>query len=273
MTERYTIGPMGTDENEDQTAMHRRIPWRAIGLLAVIIAVFVVGLVYRDQFEPALFWLEQRIEALGPWGPLAYVLIYILWSLAGLPGSLITIAGGSIFQSQPVIALVSVSLGSTLGAGACFLIARRFARESMRSWVMQRAAFAKLDQATQTHGVLVVAITRLVPIFPFNLLNYGFGLTRVGFWKYLVVSWVCMLPATAMVVFGVGGLLGAIREGKISWGLAVGFGLALIVMLAAAALAKRSWSRMRGHVKDQTDRLDNSTRSTATDRRRDPGLE
>ncbi len=264
---------MDADKNADLASNRSRIPFRAIGLMVVIGVVFSVGLAYRDQLEPALAWLEQRIERLGPWGPLAYVLIYIVWSLAGLPGSLITVAGGSIFESQPVTALVSVSLGSTLGAAACFLVARRFARESVRAWATQRAAFARLDQATQTHGLWVVAITRLLPIFPYNLLNYGFGLTRVGFWKYVVVSWACMLPATAMYVLGVSGALGAIRQGRVPWPLLGGFVAALIVMLFAAVVAKRSWSRMRGHVKDQTDRHDDATRSTPSDRRRDPGLE
>ena len=267
------IGRMGTDKNQITGSMRSRVPWRAIGLLIVIGVVFSVGLAYREQLEPALAWLEQHIEALGPWGPLAYVLIYIVWSLAGLPGSLITIAGGSIFESQPVIALVSVSLGSTMGAAACFLVARRFARESVRSWVMQREAFARLDRATQTHGVWVVAITRLLPIFPYNLLNYGFGLTRVGFWKYLVVSWACMLPATAMYVLGVTGALGAIRAGRVPWPIVGGFAVALIVMLTAAVVAKRSWNKMRGQAHLQTNRHDDPTQSTPRDRRRDPGLE
>ncbi len=264
---------MDADKNADLASNRSRIPFRAIGLLLVIGVVFSIGLAYRDQLVPALAWVEQHIEALGPWGPLAYVLIYMVWSLAGLPGSLLTVAGGSIFESQPVTALVSVSLGSTLGAGACFLVARRFARESVRSWAMQRAAFARLDRATQTHGVWVVAITRLLPIFPYNLLNYGFGLTRVGFWKYLVVSWACMLPATAMYVLGVGSLLGAIRQGKISWGLAVGFGFALIAMLAAAAVAKRSWSKMRGQADFRTDEHNDADGSTPAHRRGDPSLE
>ena len=119
---------MTTDTADDSTPMRSRIPWRAIGLLAVIGVIFGLGLANRAQLQPALAWLEQHIEALGPWGPLAYALIYMVWSLAGLPGSLMTVAGGSIFESHPVTALISVSLGSTLGAGACFLVARRFAR-------------------------------------------------------------------------------------------------------------------------------------------------
>ncbi len=264
---------MDADKNANLASNRSRIPWRAIALLLVIGVVFSVGLAYRAQLQPALAWLEQHIEVLGPWGPLAYVLIYMVWALAGLPGSLMSVAGGSIFESQPVTALVSVSLGSTLGAGACFLVARRLARESVRSWVMQREGFARLDRATQTHGLWVVAITRLLPIFPYNLLNYGFGLTRVGFWKYLVVSWACMLPATAMYVLGVGSLLGVIRQGKISWGLAVGFGVALITMLAAVALAKRSWSKMRGQGHFQADEQNDTDESSPAHRGGDPDLE
>ncbi len=267
------IGRMGTDTNQITGSMRSRVPWRAIGLLVVVGIAIGLGFAFRQELQPVLEWVEETIQSMGPWGPLAYALIYMVWSLAGLPGSLMTVAGGSIFESQPVTALVSVSLGSTLGAGACFLVARRFARESVRSWVMQRAAFARLDRATQTHGVWVVAITRLLPIFPYNLLNYGFGLTRVGFWKYLVVSWACMLPATAMYVLGVGSLLGAIRQGKISWGLAVGFGFALIAMVAAAVVAKRSWSKMRGQADFRTDEHNDADGSTPAHRRGDPSLE
>ena len=164
-------------------------------------------------------------------------------------------------------------MGSTLGAGACFLVARRFARESVRSWVMQREGFARLDRATQTHGLWVVAITRLLPIFPYNLLNYGFGLTRVGFWKYLVVSWACMLPATAFYVLGVTGAFGAIRQGTVPWPIVGGFAVALIVVLTAAVVAKRSWNKMRGQGDFQVDEHNDAGESTPAHRRGDPGLE
>ncbi len=264
---------MSTDTNQITRSMRSRIPWRAIGLLGVVGIAIGLGLTFRQELQPVLEWVEQTIQSMGSWGPPAYVMIYVLWTVAGLPGTPITLVGASAFASSPWVALASVSAGSTLGAAACFLIARRFARDSTRTWAMQREVFAKLDRATETHGVWVVAITRLLPIIPYNLLNYGFGITRVGFWKYLVVSWACMLPATAMYVLGVGSLLGAIRQGKISWGLAVGFGFALIAMLAAAAMAKRSWSKMRGQADFQADEHNNAGESTPAHRRGDPGLE
>ena len=237
---------MTTDTADGSTPMRSRIPWRPIGLLVVVGLAIGLGFAFRQELQPVLEWVEQTIHSMGPWGPVAYVIIYVLWTVAGFPGTPITLVGASAFASSPWIALASVSAGSTLGAAACFLIARRFARDSTRTWAMRREAFAKLDRATETHGVWVVAITRLLPIIPYNLLNYGFGITRVGFWKYLLASWVCMLPATAFYVLGVTGAFGAIRQGTVPWPIVGGFVVALLVMLTAAVVAKRSWNKMRG---------------------------
>ncbi len=157
---------MSTDTNQITGSMRSRVPWRAIGLLVVVGIAIGLGLTFRQELQPVLEWVEQTIQSMGPWGPLAYVMIYVLWTVAGLPGTPITLVGASAFASSPWVALASVSAGSTLGAAACFLIARRFARDSTRTWAMRREAFAKLDRATETHGVWVVAITRLLPIIP-----------------------------------------------------------------------------------------------------------
>lgn len=237
---------MTTNTNQIAGSTRSPIPWRAIGLLAAVGIAIGLGFAFRQELQPVLEWVEETIQSMGPWGPLAYVLIYILWTITGLPGTPITLVGASVFAASPWIALASVSAGSTLGAAACFLIARRFARDSTRTWAMRREMFAKLDRATETHGVWVVAITRLLPIIPYNLLNYGFGITRVGFWKYLLATWVCMLPATAFYVLGITGAFGAIRQGSVPWPIVGGFAAALIVMLAAAVVAKRFWNKMRG---------------------------
>ena len=237
---------MTTNTNQITGSTRSPIPWPAIGLLAAVGIAIGLGLTFREELRPVLEWVEQTIQSMGSWGPLAYVLIYVLWTIAGFPGTPITLVGASVFASSPWIAMTSVSAGSTLGAAACFLIARRFARDSTRTWAMRREMFAKLDRATETHGVWVVAITRLLPIIPYNLLNYGFGITRVGFWKYLLATWVCMLPATAFYVLGITGAFGAVRQGSVPWPIVGGFAAALIVMLTAAVVAKRFWNKMRG---------------------------
>ncbi len=82
-----------------------------------------------------------------------------------------------------------------------------------------------------------------------------------------------MLPATAFYVLGVTGALGAIRQGTVPWPIVGGLAVAFIVTLTAAVVANRSWNKMRGQAHLQTNRHDDPTQSTPTDRRRDPGLE
>ena len=77
--------------------------------------------------------------------------------------------------------------------------------------------FRQLDDMTEQHGAIFVAITRLVPLFPFNLLNYGFGLTKVRFTTYILWSWLCMLPGTILYVVGSDALFTTMREGEIPW--------------------------------------------------------
>jgi len=148
------------------------------------------------RFQQAEAW----VRALGPWGPLAYVGIYAAGTVLAFPGSLLTVAAGSLFGTWLGFAVVSA--GSTLGASLSFLLSRYFARDYVAGWLKDNSKFKKLNALTERHGNIVVAITRLVPLFHFTLLNYGFGLTRVGFREYVLWSWLCMMPGTLMYVAG-----------------------------------------------------------------------
>ena len=119
------------------------------------------------------------------------------------------------------IGTIAVSIGSTLGAALAFLVARYFARASIEGWLGKNEKFKNLDQMTEDFGPVIVAITRLVPIFPFNLLNYGFGLTKVPFLTYVFYSWLCMLPMTVVFVVGSDAVFTAVREGRVPWALIV----------------------------------------------------
>jgi uncharacterized membrane protein YdjX (TVP38/TMEM64 family) len=147
----------------------------------------------------------------------------------------ITIAAGAIFGS--VVGVIVVSIGSTIGASLAFLIARYFARNATEKWLSSRQTFKKIDNLTQKHGAIIVAIVRLVPLFPFNLVNYGFGLTNVRFWTYVVWSWLCMLPATILYVVGTDAVIQAIVGKKVPWtlvGIAIGTGILLVVLVRVA---------------------------------------
>jgi uncharacterized membrane protein YdjX (TVP38/TMEM64 family) len=181
--------------------------------------------------------LRGWIASLGRAGPLVFVGIYIVAVVAALPGSALSVSGGILFGSVWGVALVSI--GSTIGASLAFLISRYLAREPTANWLAKNERFRKLDRMTEQHGWIIVLLTRLVPLFPFNLLNYGFGLTRVRFRTYVLWSWIGMLPAT--IVFTVGGdALSQSLDGKVPWLLVVALLVAIIIVAVIVRYARQA---------------------------------
>lgn len=218
----------GTPDSKGKRTPHW---WRPIILLLVVIAVVVLAGVFNLGQELAR--LRGWIDSLGPVGPLVYVAIYIAAVVAAIPGSAITVIAGAMFGA--VLGVILVSIASTIGASLAFLIARYFARDATASWLSGRESFRKLDDLTARHGAVIVALTRLVPLFPFNVLNYGFGLTRVRFWTYVFWSWLCMLPGTILYVVGADAVTRGLTQGKVPWDLVI------IVALVAGILALLVW--------------------------------
>ena len=225
-----------TPHSSDKEARNRGL-WRPFALVAVIIAVLVIAraLGLGERLGP----LQEWIKGLGFLGNLAFVGIYIVAVVMAIPGAAITIAAGVLFGS--VVGVILVSIGSTVGASLAFLIARYFARDAIARWLYSKERFSRLDRLSEEHGAIIVAITRLIPIFPFNLINYGFGLTRVRFWTYVFWSWLCMLPGTILYVVGTDAVTKGVSQGQIPWALigitlTAGFILALLVRHARRKL-------------------------------------
>ncbi len=202
-------------------------PWRPLLFLALLVAA-VAGV----HLSGAVNYLQQdRLRELianyGALAPAIYILIYALAPVLFLPGLPLTIAGGILFG--PFWGVIYAITGATIGASLAFLTARYVARD----WVAAKLTgptWAKLDSEVAQHGWKVVAFTRLIPAFPFNLLNYAFGLTKVSFVHYVLASFFCMLPACiAFIVFS-SSLLGLIR-GKVSPAALLGIGLIALVSL------------------------------------------
>ena len=209
--------------------------WKLI--LFIILLVAVVVLFHLMGWGDKLALLRGWINDLGIWGPLVFVLLYIIAVVLALPGSAITIAGATLFGS--VWGVVLVSIAATIGAGICFLISRYLARDLILRKLAQNDKFLKLDRLTEKHGAIVVAITRLIPLFPFNVLNYGFGLTAVNFWTYVFWSWLCMLPGTILYVVGTNAIFSGISSGKIPWVLVSVIVLAGIILAFLVRLARK----------------------------------
>jgi uncharacterized membrane protein YdjX (TVP38/TMEM64 family) len=166
--------------------------------------------------------------------PAAYMLLYAVAPAVFLPGLPITLVGGILFG--PLWGVVYSIIGATTGASLAFFISRHVARDWIRA-KLTGPRWQQLDRSVEKNGWKIVAFTRLVPLFPFNLLNYAFGLTAIGYLPYAVTSFICMLPAcTAFIVFS--SSLPEIIKGKLSPGFIVGIVLMVLVSLMPAVIRK-----------------------------------
>lgn len=166
--------------------------WRYVAALAAMTVLFVAGMLL-----PVRRWLGgvlEWVEGLDHWAPPVVAGLYVVATVLLLPGGILTMAAGFLFGV--VTGTVAVSVGSTLGATVAFLVGRTVARDWVRHTVADRPRFAAIDRAVSEQGFTVVLLTRLSPVFPFNLQNYAYGLTGVAIWKYVLASWIGMLPGT-----------------------------------------------------------------------------
>lgn len=200
---------------------------------------------------PLRHWLERFVDwasGTGPAGLVAFAVLYMIAAVLFVPGSVLTSGAGWVFGLWR--GTLVVSAGATLGAAASFLIARYLARERVAQWAQENPGFAALDRAVGKEGGKIVFLVRLSPIFPYTLVNYLFGLTRVGFFPYLLASWIGMLPGTILYVYlGFAGRalagtttgpgVGSLWEG-IFWG--VGLAATALLTFYLTRLARRALS-------------------------------
>ncbi len=188
-------------EFQDRPATHDQRRTRNIYRLILAILI-VAGVVTAGILLPVKQYLQavlQWADSLGTAGPVVVAASYIVACVLFLPGSILTLGAGALFGV--VIGTITVSIGSVLGASAAFIVGRTFARDWVAKKVAGNAKFNAIDQAVGQQGFKIVLLTRLSPIFPFNLLNYALGLTKVKFRHYLLGSWIGMLPGTVMYVY------------------------------------------------------------------------
>lgn len=173
---------------------------KIIFLAIVIVMAFVsVRVFHMDRYldEEALgLW----IAGLGAWGPVFYIAIYSVAPSMMIPGLPLTVIGGILFG--PLWGVVYVAIGSTIGASAAFLVARYMGRSWVEGFLKKGGRLARINAEAGKNGWKIVALTRLVPFFPYNFLNYAFGLTRIKFSHYAIATFIFMLPGiVAYVVF------------------------------------------------------------------------
>lgn len=206
-----------------------------IALAALLLGGIALAIIYREHLSAAA--LEQWVSGFGLAGPLVFMAIYALGTVLFLPGSILTLTGGALFG--PVFGTFYSLTGATTGATLAFLVARYLAAD----WAERHSGgrIKQLKQGVEEEGWRFVAFVRLVPLFPFNALNYALGLTRIRLWHYVLTSYVCMLPgAVAYTYLGYAG-----REAVAGGEGLIQKALLALALLAVAMFLPRLISRLR----------------------------
>ena len=227
-----TDGTVMDTPAEEKKAGSSKGKWIVIGCVVAALAILGYFVDIGAQLNAALSWIEGQ----GLVGMAVFVLLYIVACIFVLPGSVLTLGGGAVYGLPVGFALVS--LGSTLGATATFIIARYLARDAVAKKVAGNPSFKAMDDAVAEQGWKIVFLTRLSPLFPFNLQNYGYGLTKVSLLQYVVASWIGMMPGTVLYVY-VGTLGGNAAEGGQTTGQWVLNGIALVATIVVTVFITR----------------------------------
>ena len=177
-----------------------------LGLVgAAAVAAIIIFVPVKDIAKDVLAWSES----LGFMGYAVFAAVYALFTVLFIPGFILTVGAGAVFGLIP--GFLAVSLGSTMGAALAFVLGRFFARDMVASKIAGNKRFAAIDRAVGREGSKIVFLTRMSPVFPFNLINYAYGLTKIPLWKYTLASWIGMMPGTLLYVY-VGALAGTVAK-------------------------------------------------------------
>jgi uncharacterized membrane protein YdjX (TVP38/TMEM64 family) len=215
---------------------------KVILLIVAIVALIILGRHFHlgDLFSAML----DRIRGMGALAPVLFIILYIVGAILFVPGSVLTIGAGVLFGL--LWGSIYVSIGATIGATAAFLIGRYLARDWVRGQLEGNRKFAAIDQAVGREGWKIVLMTRLSPIFPFNLLNYAYGLTAVTLRDYLLATWIGIMPGSVLYVY-LGSLGGAVatsatkHQSPAGWVLKiVGLAATIGVVVYASRIASRA---------------------------------
>lgn len=206
-------------------------------VLVLVATGAVAALMFRDRFAPDA--LTTWVAAFGLAAPAVFCIARVLAAVVLVPGSVMGIAAGAAFGVMP--GAVYNLISSTAGAIAAFAIARFIAPDWFHTRFRDRQLADRLIRGVEAEGWRFVAFIRLVPLFPYNVVNYALGLTRIGMAEYSLTTLVCMIPGDLAYVY-----LGyAARETLAGNERAWQLGLAALGALAALAFLPRIARRLR----------------------------
>lgn len=208
-----------TDRNEEAGGVEAAEPDKrknvgkllgiGLALVAVVVVARLTGLSEYISLD-SLSRLRDWIDGFGVAAPLVFIAIYVVATVAFLPGTPLSLLAGLVFG--PVFGTLWVVIGATIGATLAFLIGRYAARGLVEEWTAKDERIKKLDEGVEQQGWRMLLITRLVPVFPFNLQNYAYGVTKIGLGTYVLLTAVCIIPGAAVFTFAGGSLASAEQD-------------------------------------------------------------
>lgn len=206
---------------------------RVVLIVAVFAAVFYG--IYATGIIDLLKDLDKFkvfIEDAGVIGYFIYILLFIIVAIFSLPASVLTIGGGIVFG--PVLGALMALVGATIGATAAFLVARYMARDFIVGKFGGNAVFKKIEDGVEKSGKDFLILTRLVPIFPYNIQNYAYGVTNINLGAYVIISLITMAPGAFIYAY----MAGDIAENGISTVFFVKLIIAGIILFGVSQLPK-----------------------------------
>ncbi|XP_062108451.1 uncharacterized protein LOC133819269 [Humulus lupulus] len=210
-------------------------------LLSAAVVFAFLTLPIEKYLKDFLVWVDQD---LGPWGPLVLAVAYIPLTILAVPASVLTLGGGYLFGLP--VGFLADSIGATLGAGAAFFLGRTIGKSYVVSKLKDYPQFSSVAIAIRRSGFKIVLLLRLVPLLPFNMLNYLLSVTPVPLGEYMLASWLGMMPITLALVY-VGTTLKDLSDvthgwsefSKTRWALIVlGFVVSVVLMICVTRVAK-----------------------------------
>ncbi len=217
------------DDGDDVVHEGSRRTYRLKAAILVVLVVAVIVVAFTVDLPDAQP-LRDRVNEAGPWGLVIFVLLYAALALTPFPASTLTVASGLLFGL--VTGVIVVAVAATLGAWVAFMIARWLGRDGVSRLRWKRVA--TIDAMLERRGLAAVLIIRLIPLFPFAMVNYAAGLSAVRQRDYVIGTAVGILPATAGYT-----ALGAYGTAPLSWPFLVAVGAVILIAAGSGYVAKR----------------------------------
>lgn len=229
--------------------MRKYIKIITFAFIIVLILVLNHYFGWSDYLSDAdnLMFLKETVEEHFLWALCIYIVLTIIGCVVlALPGITFAVAAGILFG--PFMGIFACLIATTLGAMLAFLVGRFFLKESVKPMLEKNRLLKRLLFSEDGKSdMIVLMITRMVPLFPYNLQNFAYGITDIGFWKYSIFTFIFMLPGVSFFTIGSAGLT---AEGD-KWKYFLTAGILAVLVTAAGILIQR---KFLGNVKEETER-------------------